>query len=163
MFGVVRSWCTGATGNQTFRMLKDFIEHLFWFILPLMIRTVRGLFNFTLVMVIALALTIPASPVNESNDTETHLNEFSKYTIVHHDNIDDTAEAHSHVHKHSDDGEEHEHDHEHSRVVESTSKTLFSSIVPSLSLTEIESSPGFSEKKFISNPHPFGIFRPPRV
>lgn len=94
-----------------------------------------------------------------SDNINSHLAEYSHINATHHDNIDD--EPHAHSHKHSEDGEEHEHSHEHSKVSQSEVKLVSQSLeVKNVSLI-YESKLGIIEKNLISNPHPFGIFRPP--
>jgi hypothetical protein len=95
----------------------------------------------------------------DKNDVDSHLAEYSKYSVNHHDNIDD--EPHAHRHKHSENGDEHEHNHEHSKVTQSELKLLSHSTVVATEVTIIESGQVFSEKNLISNPHPSGIYRPP--
>jgi ABC-type Zn2+ transport system substrate-binding protein/surface adhesin len=126
-------------------------------------RTLTGLFDFTLILVVALAIAAPVLPITESNSTETHFDKFSKFAVFQHDNIDDTSETHSHVHKHSEDGEEHDHDHEHSRTFQSNSKFMYTTSNHEIGFLDNESTLGFTIITLISDPHSFGIFRPPIV
>jgi len=93
------------------------------------------------------------------DETDVHLNVYSKFNVTHHDNLDD--DAHTHRHKHSKDGDEHEHSHEHSKIVQSDFKILCESHKMVASIKIIDISTGFSEKNLFSNPHPFEVFRPP--
>jgi hypothetical protein len=119
--------------------------------------------KFYLISFVAMAIIIPACPSFETNEVETHLSEFSKYNVAQHDNIDDTSEPHPHLHKHSEDGEEHEHDHEHTKVVQSISKLIYTSSVSGIDFPEIKTLMGFTKNNLLSDPHAFGIFRPPII
>lgn len=101
---------------------------------------------------------VPSSAID---DTNSHLYEFARFSVTHHDNLDD--EVHTHSHKHSDDGEEHEHNHEHLKIVQNDFKILCYSHIIVEKVRIIEATNGFFEKNLISNPHPFGIFKPPKV
>ena len=113
---------------------------------------------FLLSLAITLIARQPCLSI-EVNGVDSHLSEYSQYSVTHHDNIDD--EPHSHKHKHSEDGEEHEHNHEHSKVTQSEIKLLNQSIEVIAKVIIIESDQGFIEKNLISNPHPSRIYRPP--
>jgi len=98
-------------------------------------------------------------PLSVPDDANSHLNEYSRFNVTHHDNLDD--DVHSHKHKHSEDGDEHEHNHEHSKIVQSDFKILCNSHKIVAKVRIIEISNGFREKNLISSPHPFEVFRPP--
>ncbi|MCO4794941.1 MAG: hypothetical protein KC493_14585 [Bacteriovoracaceae bacterium] len=97
----------------------------------------------------------------EYKDIDTHLGEFSKYNVTHHDNIDDEVTDHVHKHKHSQDGEEHDHNHDHTKVSQYEVKVLDNSQNLIYFLAIPKSKNNFSYRILISSPHPFGIFRPP--
>ncbi|MGE3973552.1 MAG: hypothetical protein AB7F59_03400 [Bdellovibrionales bacterium] len=115
------------------------------------------------VLLVFLTGWLPAVAVVDMNNIQEHLDEFSDYTLIHHENIDDTNEAHAHVHKHSADGAEHEHHHEHSKAFQTSTTGMYLPTVCTMSFPECDPSVGFAEHKLISNPHTFGIFRPPIV
>lgn len=100
-------------------------------------------------------------PSLELKSVDTHLSEFSQYNVTHHDNIDDDVQKHVHKHKHGQDGEEHEHNHDHTKVTQNEIKVLNTSFQIVNRSVEVKSKNSFFEKIMISNPHPFGIFRPP--
>ena len=113
-----------------------------------------------LILTVFCISTFSLSSVKYHN-ADSHINEYSEFTVSYHDNIDD--EAHSHKHKHSEDGEEHEHNHEHSKVSQSEVK-LSSHSVPMITDVSLkETKNGFREKNFLSTPHPFELFRPPII
>lgn len=66
-------------------------------------------------VLILFSLVNLKTPKLDTNESKSHLAEFSNYSIPVHDNID--QDVHSHFHKHSEEGEEHEHKHEHSKLI----------------------------------------------
>lgn len=112
-------------------------------------------------VVLTIIVSAPFDIGLKLDEVQNHLNEFSNYSVAHHDNIDDSSEIHSHVHKHSEDGEEHEHDHSHDRVSDISQKTFFASKPIAMATFELETSQGITESNLNSNPHPSSIFRPP--
>lgn len=96
------------------------------------------------------------------DETSEHLAQYAQYAQNHHDNIDEDYHTHQHVHKHSEDGEEHEHDHEHKRGVQVEIKTLYWPNTLDIALNMLEQGVSFVENSLVSDPHPQGIFRPPR-
>ena len=98
-----------------------------------------------------------------SNKTDIHLSKFSKFNEAHHDNIDETSEEHSHKHRHSKDSEEHGHNHDHSKFTQAQIQLVIQNREVKFNCFEINTTQNFNEKSFVSNPHPFEIFRPPIV
>jgi len=98
----------------------------------------------------------------EELDVNQHLDTFVEFSVVHHDNIDDSSNSHIHRHKHSEDGDEHDHDHEHSKM--SSSETVKISPTDTLKLKiryRILDSSEFSDKLLFSLAHPTDLFKPP--
>lgn len=108
-------------------------------------------------------IAVQASVFNQKSEIDSHLVEYSRHNVSHHDNIDDNIddETHVHTHKHSEDGEEHEHNHEHSKVGQSEIKLLNQSIQILAEIIIIKSNQGIVEKNLISSPHPSELYRPP--
>lgn len=124
-----------------------------------MIKTAHLVFS--IILCFGLVAQIAKKPnLNEAN---THLQEYSKYNEAHHDNIDHDPDQHAHKHKHSDDGEEHEHHHEHTKITQNDIKVITHGEIITTQVRFIKATNGFFEKNLISNPHPFEIFRPPKV
>jgi hypothetical protein len=98
-------------------------------------------------------------PSLKLKSVDSHLNEFLQYNVTDHDNLDDEEHKHAHRHKHSQNGEEHEH--EDTKVSQNEIKVLSLSDKITSLLIKIKSKNIFFQKILISNPHPFGIFRPP--
>lgn len=114
-------------------------------------------------LLLSLCLVTQAQALTVTNNSDTHLEKYSKFNTSSHESIDDYSEvdSHKHTHKHHEDGEEHEHEHEHSKISQSDLKLLTQSRIMESQKVETEKELIFFHKSLHSNFYPFDIFRPP--